>query len=483
MRKNQLLVAAGVLAGGVLIGAVLFKLPLPPSARFSAASNQPQWTSETGIGTSVPACTSASNLAPTCNADGTPRIEFNWIYNGAHGACTSASIRFLYPAGPANSRMAYGVINDKLYIAQGSQLGVGGRYYYPAAFSWLPIADAPATNGAAPASGVANGKLYSFGSATYEYNPSTNTWATRAAPPVDLSYGQAAAAGNVIYVIKGTYNYEYNAFQNYWQPKASPPNNHGDWPAVAQVGGIIYVIGGGTTNAVDAYAPSNNTWAPAGSKASIPAPLGYKGYASAAAYNNKIYVFGGGGWDSSTAETWEYDPSLNTWARKEDMPIQRNVPAVGTIGSRIFVYGGEYPGVYVSAIHRYNPALGTYGSITGLACPPETNSYVWNGGTSNITYYYDIEILNGSSVIDISNSGSFVVPSCSTCSGGTNIGLRAHDGTGIIDIAVKADTSSPLRIFKNAVTYSILLTSNFADPKASKFRVQTPSGIKAICKL
>ncbi|MDP3947378.1 MAG: kelch repeat-containing protein [bacterium] len=263
-------------------------------------------------------------------------------------------------AGPANSRMAYGVINDKLYIAQGSQLAVGrGRYYDPGSDTWSLISPPPAMS-AAPASAVANGKLYSFETATYEYDPSVNNWATRAAPPVDLIWGQAVTVSNIIYVIKGTNNYAYDPATDIWTAKANPPTNHGNWPAVAQVDGIVYAIGGssppGTT--VDAYDPVANTWT---SKADIPVPYPPgKGYASAAAYNGKIYVFGGGGWDASTAETWEYDPSLNDWERMADMPTQRNVPAVGVINSKIYVYGGEYPGTYLSENDEFGLATRTY---------------------------------------------------------------------------------------------------------------------------
>ncbi len=67
---------------------------------------------------------------------------------------------------------------------------------------------------------------------------------------------------------------------------------------------------------------------------------------------------------------------------------------------------------------------------------------------------------------------------------GQDIGLRIHDGTGIVKIAcVTGGTlTSPLRITKNGITYGIVLTETNL-PDASKMRIQTATGIKALKKL
>jgi hypothetical protein len=62
-----------------------------------------------------------------------------------------------------------------------------------------------------------------------------------------------------------------------------------------------------------------------------------------------------------------------------------------------------------------------------------------------------------------------------------DIGLRMYDGATIIRIACEppGTLTSPLRISKNGTTYGILLTApNGAN--ASKFRIQTSSGVKAL---
>lgn len=66
----------------------------------------------------------------------------------------------------------------------------------------------------------------------------------------------------------------------------------------------------------------------------------------------------------------------------------------------------------------------------------------------------------------------------------SDCGVRIYDGTSNIAIACEpADAlTSPLRIYKGSSIYGIVLV-NVADPNASKIRIQTSSGIKALRKL
>lgn len=67
--------------------------------------------------------------------------------------------------------------------------------------------------------------------------------------------------------------------------------------------------------------------------------------------------------------------------------------------------------------------------------------------------------------------------------GNVDIGLRAYDGAGIVKIACEPTgiLTSPLRISKNGTTYAITLVDP-TDPNASKIRIKTSSGIKALRK-
>lgn len=65
-----------------------------------------------------------------------------------------------------------------------------------------------------------------------------------------------------------------------------------------------------------------------------------------------------------------------------------------------------------------------------------------------------------------------------------DIGLRAYDGQNIIKIACEPSgvLISPLRINKNGNTYAIALVDPI-DARASKIRIMTSSGIKALAKI
>lgn len=64
-----------------------------------------------------------------------------------------------------------------------------------------------------------------------------------------------------------------------------------------------------------------------------------------------------------------------------------------------------------------------------------------------------------------------------------DIGVRVYDGTQVVAIACEPDTSvtSSLRISRNGRTYGVVLVDP-TDSNASKVRVQTKSGIKALRK-
>lgn len=69
-----------------------------------------------------------------------------------------------------------------------------------------------------------------------------------------------------------------------------------------------------------------------------------------------------------------------------------------------------------------------------------------------------------------------------TGAGGLDIGLRLFDGMTTNKIAGEYPAVSPLRLSKNGTNYGIVLTATNA-PDASKFRIQTASGVKALQKL
>lgn len=109
--------------------------------------------------------------------------------------------------------------------------------------------------------------------------------------------------------------------------------------AAAVVDGVVYVAGGGARGSgasVEAYDPVARTW-------SRCAPLtSTRGFAAAAAFDGKVYVFGGLGEDGGPVDVVEvYDPLTDTWSAGP--PMERalgRLAAVDHLDNGIIVVGG-----------------------------------------------------------------------------------------------------------------------------------------------
>ena len=64
-----------------------------------------------------------------------------------------------------------------------------------------------------------------------------------------------------------------------------------------------------------------------------------RGGLAAAASGGKLYVFGGEN-PGVFPHTEEYDPASNTWRRVADMPTPRHGMGAVTVGADIYVIGG-----------------------------------------------------------------------------------------------------------------------------------------------
>lgn len=128
--------------------------------------------------------------------------------------------------------------------------------------------------------------------------------------------------------------------------------------------------------------------------------------------------------------------------------------------SRYSAEGGEGEAGYDTGIVIYNGALK---NVTKIRTYTKAYSFVTGGeaGAASDARIYEIQAFG---VVDI--------------------GLRAYDGTNIIKIACEPEgvLTSPLRIHKKGITYAIVLVEP-NDTRASKFRIKTNSGIKALAKL
>ena len=177
-----------------------------------------------------------------------------------------------------------------------------------------------------------------------------------------------------------------------WAYKADNGHNGGDGVeelSGAVVNGKFYVVGawgGGTPygvfNFVEEYDPLSDTWT---SKAPMPTT---RASATAVAYNNKIYVFGGYyDNDFGTARTTytvveAYDPANDTWATETYMPTYLQSPSVAVVGNKAYVIGGAYgswPNVHpVTDVSVYDFVSRTW-STNSCAPLPTPAGFTYSG--------------------------------------------------------------------------------------------------------
>jgi N-acetylneuraminic acid mutarotase len=292
--------------------------------------------------------------------------------------------------------------NDPLPLAQGPDgtiyVGEFGGDLVTAlapidAGCWAEAAPLPASR--LDAGGAAlDGKLYVVAgkvlagpvSTTFAYDPALNTWATRANLPGPAVENPAVVGLNgKLYVFGGstapfsgavTNAAAYNPATNAWTVLAPLPTARGG-AAAAAIDGLIYVAGGlngsgASVDTVEVYDPGSNTWSTA---AAMPTRRDNPG---AAAVDGKLTVFGGrtreanGTEINGTLQVVEmYDPDTNSWSPRAPMPTGRRTMAVGTLGGRVQLMGGERTpdGLTFEENEQYDPATDTWTTLAPMPAP------------------------------------------------------------------------------------------------------------------
>jgi N-acetylneuraminic acid mutarotase len=241
---------------------------------------------------------------------------------------------------------------------------------------WEKMADMPTARGQF-ACAVANGKIYAIGgiinpkiditsvdlkfditSTVEEYDPIKDKWTKKNSLPIPKMPNYAVSTVNgIIYSIggsdlnkSGNIVYAYNPAKDEWTRKADMPTPRENF-ATEVVKGKIYAIGGigaGAVNAneflssVDEYDPKLDTWT---KKSDMPESRNCFG---AATFNNKIYILGGtnpdpanpSGWGTVAPEILEYDPVTDKWAKKSKMPTPRIGAGAVLVDNKIYTIGG-----------------------------------------------------------------------------------------------------------------------------------------------
>ena len=104
---------------------------------------------------------------------------------------------------------------------------------------------------------------------------------------------------------------------------------------------------------------------------------------SAGVVNNKIYVIGGSssGPNDTLSAVEEYDPALDTWAQKAEMPpaSARFGPGTSVINNKIFVIAGAAGFEVSPLVNIYSPADDTWKRLPDMPNPRAGSASTVNG--------------------------------------------------------------------------------------------------------
>lgn len=262
-------------------------------------------------------------------------------------------------------------VDGRLWVL-GGITGAGGarlnttEVYDPTNDSWRP---GPNLQVARSAFGVATlgQMIYLFGGATPEQanttiaqslDTTTGQWRDLAPLPTPLANPALAQLDGTIYLVGGESSdgavasvYVYVPAANSWRTLAALPTPRTRLAAVP-LEGKIYALGGlvnGTASAtVDVYDPVLNRWT---SGAPLLAPMANFG---AATIDGRLYALG-----QPSHEM--LDPRVNRWVEAEAMPTPRQADSVVALGDSIYALGGNTPGATQStaAVEAYMPGAAT----------------------------------------------------------------------------------------------------------------------------
>lgn len=173
-----------------------------------------------------------------------------------------------------------------------------------------------------------------------------NRWQIRANMPEGLSRAATAVYNSEIFVFGGigpaglsTKAYRYSPQSNNWSsitPKTTPVFDS----SAVSMGEKIYIPGGNDGNGhpvstMDVYDPRKDSWE---TRANLPIALSKFGLA---AYNGKIYLFGG--WDGRKylSSVYIYNPAENSWTQGTDCPVALGSPGIAVGDTQIYLIGGN----------------------------------------------------------------------------------------------------------------------------------------------
>jgi N-acetylneuraminic acid mutarotase len=165
--------------------------------------------------------------------------------------------------------------------------------------------------------------------------------------------------------------YAYNSSTNIWTTKANMPAA-GGCGGSAVIAGKLYVFSGCkllSTGAQDAagllhrYNPATNSWVTLHA-----APVAHF-QPAVGAIGGKLYVAGGNVAGAASRRLDVYDPATNTWTTKAAMPTARVAMAATVLGGKLYVVGGRNGTNYLDAVESYDPLSNAWSRRAAMISP------------------------------------------------------------------------------------------------------------------
>ena len=278
---------------------------------------------------------------------------------------------------------------------------------------WQIVSELP-THRTGFSTAVVNGKVYLIGGTLFEhargvlrepgpgiwrgpfgmslvevYDPETNTWQRLADMPTARHGTKATVVDGKIYVMAGYVGKDnqgvnlkflktvemYDPQTDTWVRKQDMPTPRIEF-GTGVVAGKIYAIGGRVhprdkpggpwrLDLVEVYDPATDTWTKRAKMSTKRTSV------KAAVIDDTIYAIGGKGWPQvgnhggpflGTIEV--YEPRINRWTKKPDMPNLRRVSSMVVIADKIYLIGGNAVqagdaavGEWITSIEVYEPVI------------------------------------------------------------------------------------------------------------------------------
>lgn len=218
-------------------------------------------------------------------------------------------------------------------------------------------------------------------------------WQEQTAMPTARSKLAVAAFENQVYAIGGETTAgvtgiveRFDPASNTWISLADKPTAVSEINA-AVIGGDIYVPGGRLSsgqpsNVLEVYNPRIDHWE---QRAWL--PVAVSGYALAA-YEGRLYLFGGWDGQSYLNTVFEYDPTMDRWQARTPMPTRRAYCGAAIASGLIYVIGGFDGNEALTTSEAYLPVLDDSGEDPWKSAPslPEGRYNLGVAGVADLIY-------------------------------------------------------------------------------------------------